>query len=327
MKGHLFCVGNKPYCVWESHDSNGDYIRGIDPSYFGYLAATHSANLQGEHRSRAVAALSNAYYHGLETLFMLIFATLQAPQCISGWLLKCWPLQLRELVKDMSEGKPPHACRWKLHNGSWKSVSRLIHGRLLSGNPEADELVESFGLLWHRFARDYIQEYRVDEYNSFKHGFRTHAGKGPTITFQKKGDGSRPADEQSNPFSLQSDFGNSFCVQQELQGANDPNLKHHFTIKHCHVNLQAEALGKELSLLNISLHNVVAFLKMDNGFPIESLSVIWPEQKEEFKQPLPKAGTLVQVSVPQEISEDDIQKLTKDEILQRLERKGDDALN
>jgi hypothetical protein len=318
MTGNLFCVGNKPYCVWEANDSNKDAIRGIDPSYFSYLAATHTANLQGEHRSKAVAALSTSYYHGLETLFMLIFAALQAPRCVSGWLLKCWPQQLRELVADMSVGKFPRAVRWKLQAGSWESVSKLMNGKLFAGLPEANEMVESFGVLWTRFARDYTEEYRIDEYNSFKHGFRIQVGVGPTVTIRQKADGSIPPPDQAKLPILQSDFGSSFCVEHELVDAHDPNLKHHFTIKYCHVNLQAEDLAKDLELLRISIHNVVAFLKMANGFPNGEISVASPDEKEVFKQSDAKSGNLARITFSPKISENDIEKLTKEEILRRL---------
>src|ERR1041385_6978782 len=90
-KGRFFAVGKKPFVVWAYDAINDDFLRGIDTKYFQYLADTHSANLTGEHRLTAAIALRTAYHHGLETLFMLIFATLQAPHCVVGWILKCWP--------------------------------------------------------------------------------------------------------------------------------------------------------------------------------------------------------------------------------------------
>jgi hypothetical protein len=84
----------------------------MDTRYFQYQAETHGKNLDGENRQRAAVALRTSYYHGLETLFMLIFAVWQSPHCIVGWLSKCehWP----ELDVDLDLERIEHPEKFPL---------------------------------------------------------------------------------------------------------------------------------------------------------------------------------------------------------------------
>lgn len=318
MQYRSFCVDEKPYCVWNYHDSNESFLRGIDTQYFLYLASTHSAHLDGEHQERAVLALSNAYYHGLETFFMLVYAALQAPRCVSGWLLKCWPEQLRDLVDKSLAGQLPKACRWKMTDGSWEQISNLVHDRLLQETPEDAELKILFAELWRRFARDYRQSFREAEYNSFKHGFRMRLGDGGTISWDNKPNAGEAIETRPAKTTLSSGFGSIFCTAKPLEGANNPDLKHHFSLSHCQANIDIKQLSKNLVLLGVSIHNVVAFLKRVNEFPQEEITVARPDQREAFSCSESKPGSLLFMEATEGIREAEIEPFTKEQILERL---------
>ena len=102
-----FVVNETPYCFWDLdvHGKNLEFINKIDPKYFDHIADLHSESLDGDQKKYAAAALRIAYSHGLETLFALLCAVVQAPDCVIGWFLKYRNTELFDLVKKISEGR------------------------------------------------------------------------------------------------------------------------------------------------------------------------------------------------------------------------------
>jgi hypothetical protein len=100
-----FAVDETPYCLWDLdiHARNLEFINRIDPRYFEHVANLHGQFLEGEENQYAAVALRIAYSHGLESLFALLCATVQAPDCIVGWLLKYKNVELNEVIRKISE--------------------------------------------------------------------------------------------------------------------------------------------------------------------------------------------------------------------------------
>src|SRR5947208_1356459 len=88
---NVFAAAGKLYCFWDSNAPmlNREFLNGIDHAHFRYLADIHAPALAGPDKNRAATALHTAYFHGLETLFSLIFAGLYAPSALPAWILKC----------------------------------------------------------------------------------------------------------------------------------------------------------------------------------------------------------------------------------------------
>jgi hypothetical protein len=172
LQSRFFTVGHDPFCAWYVNGTDDALLRGMDTKYFQYLAETHGKNLDGENRQRAAVALRTSYYHGLETLFMLIFAALQSPHCIVAWLSKCEPKHLRKFVGKVTTGELPPIWKWELSKKSWDGISSLIHRRLFAGHDNSIMMQGSFARLWEKLAEDYTAQHMVYEYNNFKHGFR-----------------------------------------------------------------------------------------------------------------------------------------------------------
>ena len=114
-----------------------------------------------EERRRAAMAIRTAYHHGLESFFALLFATLQAPFCVAGWMQVYSPAGLRDIVRSADPGlwgvgerrEQVVAFREKLlpflwlrprSFVGWEGVSRAIH-RLDIGQEEAARTQERFG--------------------------------------------------------------------------------------------------------------------------------------------------------------------------------------
>ncbi|MGF6969660.1 hypothetical protein OKW43_006755 [Paraburkholderia sp. WC7.3g] len=91
VKATVFAVADEPYCVWEHpfDTHNLDFLRGADAEYFGAVGRMAGTEFQktkeDEHRGATVARL--ALHQGVETLFSLLAAMLQAPKSVYAWLV------------------------------------------------------------------------------------------------------------------------------------------------------------------------------------------------------------------------------------------------
>ncbi len=180
-----FAVGEKPYCVWEWDlpDRNMEYLDRVDPTYFDYVGRVNAEILGTDQEQHAAMAIRTAYHHGLETLFALMFAAIQAPDCVVGWMQRYRMEQLRSLVssaKRLGGGKLRYAKVKPTEAGArpytLKGIADMMVGGAWHGEEDAAKTRREFGLLWQRFAEDFLKEHNQDEYNSFKHGLRTSAG-------------------------------------------------------------------------------------------------------------------------------------------------------
>lgn len=66
------------------------------------------------------------YHHGLESFFALLFATLQAPGCVVGWMLKYWPRQLRDLVASVDGSEVPKYLEVRPEPYTWEGVAEKL---------------------------------------------------------------------------------------------------------------------------------------------------------------------------------------------------------
>ena len=61
LTAQIFAVGDEPHCVWDwdLSEKNMQFLRGLDPSYFDYVARANAPNLSAEdpvERRRAAIA-------------------------------------------------------------------------------------------------------------------------------------------------------------------------------------------------------------------------------------------------------------------------------
>jgi len=84
-----FVVYDTPHACWdlELRRKNLEFLEGIDAEYFRYVAEMNVTHLESDNKHRAALALRLAYSQGLETLFALLGARIQAPHCVIGWML------------------------------------------------------------------------------------------------------------------------------------------------------------------------------------------------------------------------------------------------
>jgi hypothetical protein len=112
LEARFFAVGTAPYCVWDwdLHERNLEYLESLDPDYFDYVGRANLPHLDSEdpkERRRVATAIRTAYHHGLESFFGLLFATLQAPRCVAGWMQAYVPADLTTRRPAGGSGSSP----------------------------------------------------------------------------------------------------------------------------------------------------------------------------------------------------------------------------
>jgi hypothetical protein len=316
----IFGVGEKLHCFWDCNIPalNLEFLNSIDHEYFNYLADIHSGSLTGPHKLRAAIALRTAYFHGLETLFSLIFAGLHALPVIPAWILKCRTEELRNLVGMVNSNQQAPNVRIRFEEYSWKSISAFFNGTALIGNAEQDKAVEDFGKLWQLFADDYADSFSVDAYNSFKHGFRVRLG-GMKISFQPVKSSENPDPPKDYQELGNSEFGVTFYVADKIKEAPDQKPDQHFRIKDCHVNCYPEYTAESLRLISVSIHNVVSCLKKLSGG--EKAAGLVPGSGDWFNELCRKRTGLNNLIAETEIHETNITRFDKKELQKLLDSK------
>jgi len=308
-----FAVNEKPYCMWDLdvHENNLDFINSIDPRYFEHIANLHSQFLEGEEKQYSAIALRIAYSHGLESLFALLCAIVQAPDCIVGWILKYQNNDLYEVIKKISERRPIYS-RLYAKSVTWDVIAALIFTHLKTGDDKKDSRIRnSFARLWARFARDYLNVNHGFEYNSIKHGLRVKMG-GSYLALGVQDTPGVPAPPERMRIVGQSEFGSSFFIPNKLHDSRNFSISHHA------LNWNPQNFIYGLHLISFSITNVLGFLKIFYGVPANEVQFSWPSDDSIYQEPW-KRNTGMTFNWNSPITEEDITPLSKEDILSKVD--------
>lgn len=284
MERYVFAVGDDPFCVWGHNlsDRNESFLRSFDPDYFEYAAQRHVEQLGGSNGARAAVALRAAYHHGLEPLFSLLGALSQAPGCVPAWIPKCSNTVLRQLVGDISQGRPLLTQRGS-QKFSWKLLAEVVHSHVWADETPQGATAERYATLWSRFAADFLDDTHFYEYNSIKHGFRVSSG-GSVLRIGLEPSYGVPPSESAMQTIGASPHGTTFYVPEPIPaGAGRNHL--HFRLRQRHLNWRAEGMVQALQLLSCSINNVVGCLRVLNGAQADTIRFTRPEDPEFFEAP------------------------------------------
>lgn len=311
-----FLVDEKAYCFWDDdiRMRNRDFINRIDAGYFEYQANIHYSVLneidenQADKRTRqhAAVALRSAYSHGLEVLFSLLFATLQAPDCVFGWFSRYSNSDLRNVVTKIQKyqlvrtkfGVPLH---------SWEGVVDIIFP-----GTEDDELkqlrprIENFSRLWASFAHDFLDERFDKEYNSLKHGLRVYMG-GFYLAMGSQQEFGTPAPADKMQTVAHSEFGTSFFIQEQIGKSKN------YVIHEQSRNWNPENFFHGLLLISLSIRNILSFLKFICGESKELLYSI-PDEEDFDRKPWAIHGGAYAMGMNSRINTETVPILSEGEI-------------
>jgi hypothetical protein len=300
----IILVHEKPYAVWDPDipGLNVKFLRSFDPEYYSYLADTHLAVLLKEcdnedsdsetvgnatsRRLEAALALRSAYSQGLETLFALLSAAIQAPHCVPAWMLLYRLKDLHKIIDAINKQQDiPHLL--KLKAVSWKDIARAVLKPLVLEDDEGESQVkEGFAALWRRFAQDFTNDAFRNEFNSIKHGLRARPG-GFSLAIGREDRPGEKAPKERMRLLGSSDFGSAFFTWRSIG-----DHRREIQLKRSSRNWVPEDIANGLRLISMSLRNLISFLLVANGQPAEQVLFSWPDSLKAFQAPWENQASL-----------------------------------
>lgn len=261
METVMFAVNERgcAFSDWELRNKNIEFLEGIDPGYYSFIASTSLEKLKSEDKHYAALSLRISYYQGLETLFALIAATVQAPKCPLGWMLAYENYELKDVVRKISSENDIYT-RLRLDYISWERLAFLIHSHVNVEENEKKSISGKFGFAWKGLASDFLDTNHEAEYNSAKHGLRVRSG-GFSLSFGKAEVWGVSAPLEKMECLGGSEHGTSFFVKAKIFERDKVNFK----LNRISLNWHPQNLLYGLELIAASINNVVAFLKLLNG--------------------------------------------------------------
>ena len=162
-----------------------------------------------------------------------------------------------------------------------------------------------------------MDERRIAEYNSIKHGFRLRSG-GLTLRVGRENTPGIAVPRAAMKTLSHSPHGSSFYVLQKIESPNvsqgDPN----FLGGKISLTWDVEALASALTLISCSINNVVSALKLINRAEESRITFNCPIDAETFDAPWKSKCDLSHMSFESVIDDSHIQRLSKLEILAEL---------
>jgi hypothetical protein len=309
LGSEVIVVNREPYCVWEVglKQRNIEFINSIDTEYFDYVLRTHDERLDSKDDKRAAIALRIAYHHGLETLFLLIGALVQAPECTFAWISKCSVGELRDLVGRINQADESIFTALKMPNVTWESIAEIVFRYYLPGSEQNKKTVELFAKLWRSLSSEYLDENNISEYNSLKHGFRVRSGGfGLSAGVEHKDGVSAPENEMQT--LCNGKHGSSFTLLEKI--GNGRNLR----VKRVSLNWRIERVTLLLQLISMSIQNIVSILKIASGAKKDAAKFVRPVEDEDFKKPWSYTDGVLRFCESSNFDEASIPPATKKEL-------------
>lgn len=259
MNGYSFLVDSTPYTVWDSgiKNFNIDYINSINPKFYDFIAHQNydiiiDKNANKENKQFASILLRNYYAQVLETLFALIFASLQSPHCVLLWMLKYRNKDLYSLVNKINNNESIKIRIPIEDKFSWETIVELIYYYLDDSSKVKPMLVKKYTELLTSFANDFIDQNLLNEYNSVKHGFRLQSG-GFTLIGE-------PLDKKYEDISIShSDYGSAFYVAEKIEDS-----KNQYCLKYNLLNWNPENMFQGIKFISLLINNIIIFIKYFN---------------------------------------------------------------
>ena len=319
MQYSKFATDETPWCAWEwdLEKQNLDFIESVDPHYFAYLARSYANSPDEEQENRAALALRAAYSHGLETFFAFLFAAIQAPDCVIGWVHKYGIDNLKSLLEKVNHRQQINT-KLEISSISWKEIANSLLLFSLDDKDKEKKIKQKFAVLWQRFADDFLEPTFRPEYNSIKHGFRAKSG-GFRVAMGREDKLGVPAPAERIQLFGKSEFGSTFFTVELL----DKDKRNFRLLKHSR-GWQLERFYVGLHLISDSLQNILSFLKIANGIDPSKVEFVWANPEALFDEPWEKHAGLSGKSMNNIITPEHISPFGDDEILSIYKVDGDE---
>jgi hypothetical protein len=291
-----------------------EFLNGIDGEYFDYAIKVH---LEADDEKRSSIALRTTLHHAIETLFLLLGAYIQAPDCAYAWIAKCSNKELRDLVSKVSGLRNTLFTKLNIEKVSWEEVSKSVFHCYQPETDQNKNTVKLFASFWRRLAHEYADQNHVDEYNSLKHGFRVRSG-GFAVAIGLEHEYGVPPPEDEMQLIGQSDFGTSFFRIEPIENSKgDRNLRSRRTS----VNWKIEKVILLAQLVSMSINNVVSALKIVNGAKSGTCKFLRPQEDTDFDKPWQYTPGVTSCNMDFVVDKRQILAVTRKELLDKLSGK------
>lgn len=313
MDSSIFAVNDSPYCLWEADvaDRNRAFLDGLDREYFLYLL---DAYIETEDEKRSVVALKIGLHHSVETLFSLLGAFVQAPDCAYAWIAKCSNAELRTFVDRVTRGDATLTSKLRLPDITWESVASAIFNTYQPGTERQAKTVERFASFWRSLSHELLDQTAIDEYNALKHGFRIRSGGFALAVGAEHMYGVPPPDSEMQMIG-KSDHGATFLKIENMAGGR---LGPHIRSRQTSVNWSTERVILLLQLVGMSINNVIAGLKVLNSYPAGTCRFLRPQEDADFDKPWQCSVGVTSANFDFVLDEDKLPAVTKAELLTKL---------
>lgn len=315
MQYSKFAVDENAWCVWDWNlqDLNLNFIKSIEPTYFEYLAKIYANCSDDSQEQNAAIALRAAYSHGVEAFFALLFASIQAPDCVIGWVHKYEIANIKSLLNKINNWQPI-LSKVEIHPITWDNIANTILSFSLDDKEKEKRIKSNFSSTWQHFADDFLKPSFLYEYNSIKHGFRAKSG-GFWLAFGAEKSPGVPAPHDQMQLLGKSEFGSTFYTTESLDKDTTKKSRQHFRLLKHSNNWQPEKFFLGLHLVSLSMQNVLSYLKIINGLEPSSVEFAWPDNEAHFHELWNLQTGVSEMSMNNIISPEHIIPFTKAEIL------------
>lgn len=317
MNHFTFVVNDEPFSLWDQDPvrRTAEFLDSIDPGFFSYLAEAHAENLDSaEHKRRVATAARMAYLHGIETFMTLVGAAVQAPQAPYAWVALAKTDLLRAVVERITEGDSTLHSELVQWDRTWDGLAQRVFA--YSGQENGwPKTAESFGHAWRILAGEFLDENNQAEYNSLKHGFRIRSS-GVKIAFGLEHQyGVAPPPEEMR-YLGGSDSGSTFYVIEragpDAQGNRSKRSRRRT------VNWTPETMIRGLQVIDVSIRNIVTFLRIVHGAKPNKVQFMRLEAVEDLASLLHDSIGVRTSSFDVELDQSQIQATTKKQLQEEL---------
>lgn len=289
------------------------FIESMMPEYFDNVVLHSGKQLEEEEKNLAALSIRLAYFHGMETFFSLVCATLQASECVVGWLQKYQVVDLRDMIKDIDSGEDIWT-KGGPTQFSWEELSNVFNSFKLEDAEKEEKIKTEFAKFWKRLASEFLDEKSSAEYNNIKHGLRVQSAGVHVDMWQEREFGVSPLPEEFISMGG-NEFGSSFHTVDKICQKEVPNGKYHFCVRNNSANWDPEIIGIRVRLISNSIKNILSFLKILNGVNPETVKFFWPPDSSIFDAAWNQQSGVSNFTCAPIINQEDIQIFSKNEIL------------
>jgi hypothetical protein len=283
----------------------------MDSEYFLHIAQLNAALLRDTKDHRAALAIRLAYSHGLETLMAFAGATVQAPACPLGWVLRYKNDDLRKVIEKLMSGTVAFAA---VTPATWDGLATLVVAAFDLPEAERASVAQCYAKLWKRFAFDFLDLDQLEEYNSLKHGFRVRPG-GFAVRIGEEVEEGVASEPSKRAWLGGSEYGTSY-FKSEYPFKGKKGGKIDFRPRSFSRNWHPEGLISGLELLASSLHNIISLLRVLGRDPTPV--TFWPTDPNEFASPWRYSMGVTSASHDLPLDGLDIRQSTSEEVLRQL---------